>query len=108
DLSNYANPGKVWRRLGSAPFESGGVVHAGKAWRCLGGLSAEEWSAYGYSKRPYKKRYEEAKETFAKRHPDYRPCWIDDHAVRMAGKMLLRNLWREWKRTAGVRDFGTE
>jgi hypothetical protein len=53
DLSNYANPAKVWRRLGCAPFSYGGQTHMGATWRAgkEGKLPAEAWSEYGYSPR---------------------------------------------------------
>lgn len=47
DLSNYANPAKVWKRLGLAPFNG----QMPSTWRRKGGLSAEEWTAVGYSPR---------------------------------------------------------
>ena len=47
DLSNYSNPGKLWKRFGLAPY--GGK--AGSTWRAVktGGLKAEEWTMLGYS-----------------------------------------------------------
>jgi len=52
DLFNYSNPGKVWRRLGCAPWEFGGKVHMGASWRMgKDKLPAEEWSKFGYSPR---------------------------------------------------------
>lgn len=52
DLSNYANPGKLWRRMGCAPFESQGVMRMGARWKSAKpGLSAAEWEEYGYSPR---------------------------------------------------------
>lgn len=47
DLSKYANPAKLWKRLGLAP-------HDGKSystWRRTGGLSADDWTEAGYSPR---------------------------------------------------------
>ena len=47
DLSTYANPGKLWKRMGLAP-------HGGKAyatWRGVGGLTAQDWTDAGYSPR---------------------------------------------------------
>ena len=44
DLSNYPTVGKLWKRMGLAPL--GGK--AAKTWRSTGGLSAEDWSWYGY------------------------------------------------------------
>jgi len=57
DLSNYANPGKVWRRLGCAPFTSQGETLMGGTWKRRAGgkgchkLSSEEWESFGYSPR---------------------------------------------------------
>lgn len=53
DLNLYANPGKIWRRMGCAPFEKRGEVHTGKAWKVGGSwtkqkLSAEEWETFAY------------------------------------------------------------
>lgn len=45
DLAMYANPGKLWKRLGLAPVKG----KAPSTWRKAGGLSAEEWTAAGYS-----------------------------------------------------------
>lgn len=44
DLSLYDNPSKVWKRLGLAPLDG----RAGSTWRSTGGLSAQEWSDFGY------------------------------------------------------------
>jgi len=51
DLSNYANPAKLWKRMGLAPFTKGDRVQCGKTWRTGGGLNAEDWTAFGYSPR---------------------------------------------------------
>jgi hypothetical protein len=53
DLNNYANPAKVWRRLGCAPFQSNGKTLMGATWRKgkEGKLSADEWEQFGYSPR---------------------------------------------------------
>ncbi len=51
DLRLYANPGKLWRRLGCAPWEFGGKTQMGSTWKSRGGLNAEQWSAFGYSPR---------------------------------------------------------
>lgn len=51
DLSNYANPQKLWKRMGLAPFTKGDRVQCGKTWRTGGGLNAEDWTAFGYSPR---------------------------------------------------------
>jgi len=57
DLSNYANPGKVWARLGCAPFTKNGVTRMGSTWRSRGSgkhgdkLHASDWEEFGYSPR---------------------------------------------------------
>jgi len=53
DLANYANPAKVWRRLGCAPYQYDGKVQMGATWRGgkQGKLPAEEWEKFGYSPR---------------------------------------------------------
>lgn len=62
DLSNYANPAKVWRRLGCAPWSFKGETLMGSTWRSRAGgkgragakgtkLPSEEWEAFGYSPR---------------------------------------------------------
>jgi hypothetical protein len=45
DLSKYPNPGKLWKRMGLAPY----MGKAAKTWRSEGGLSADDWTILGYS-----------------------------------------------------------
>lgn len=121
DLSLYANPAKVWKRMGCAPWQYDGQTFMGGTWRrgVDGKLPAEEWVLYGYSPRRrsimfnigknmvmankdgdkdgvYRTRYLEAKALFAKKHPDYKPLRCDLHGTLCAAKMLLRDLWVEW------------
>lgn len=57
DLSNYANPAKVWRRMGCAPWTKDGETHMGSTWRCRTSkrgvvkLEKEDWEEFGYSPR---------------------------------------------------------
>jgi hypothetical protein len=53
NLDNYANPGKVWRRMGAAPKTFGGKTLMGATWRSgkEGKLPAAEWEEFGYSPR---------------------------------------------------------
>ncbi len=53
DLSTYTNPGKVWRRMGCAPWTFDGKTLMGATWRSgkYGKLPAEQWDAFGYSPR---------------------------------------------------------
>ncbi len=102
DLANYANPAKVWRRLGCAPFTKDNETLMGATWKSRGGrkkgqtkLHAEEWEEFGYSPRrrsisyligegivklnrdgPYRARYDEAKALAVENHPDWTKCPI--------------------------------
>ena len=101
DLSNYANPGKLWARFGCHPFEKDGETHMGATWKSRSRkpgvvkLSAEDWEAFGYSPRrrsiayligenlikqngdgPYRRRWVEAKIRAYETHPEWawKPC----------------------------------
>ncbi len=102
DLANYANPAKVWRRLGCAPFTKDNETLMGATWKSRGGrkkgqtkLHAEDWEEFGYSPRrrsisyligegivkqngegPYRVRYDEAKALAAENHPDWTRCSV--------------------------------
>jgi len=93
DLANYSNPGKVWKRLGCAPYEKNGVVRMGSTWaRAKTGpkLTKEEWSKFGYSPQrrsvaynvgepllksngdgPYRQRYIDARVRAFETHPEW-------------------------------------
>lgn len=92
DLSNYSAPGKLWKRLGLAPYSAQGDNLMPSTWRRRNGLSAEEWSKVGYSPRrrsmcyiigdcllkgnrggPYRRRYDEAKAKALTR-PEWTTC----------------------------------
>lgn len=118
DLANYANPAKVWRRLGCAPYTKDGVTQMGATWRIGKGkvkMTAEDWESFGYSPRrrsiayligeglvkqnqdgPYRSRYDEAKTMCAKKHADYSKGRCHHHGMLLATKFLLKNLWVEW------------
>lgn len=124
NLSDYANPAKVWKRLGCAPFTSGGKTLMGSTWRRgkEGSLNSEEWTAFGYSPRrrsiayligdglmkqngpgPYRKRYDEAKAAYAARFAGqdkkrYPPNRAHLHGMLLCTKRLLRELWVEWNK----------
>ena len=53
NLSNYANPAKVWRRMGCAPHQFDGKTLMGATWKSgkEGKLPASEWESFGYSPR---------------------------------------------------------
>lgn len=142
DLANYANPGKLWRRLSCAPWTFDAQTLMGATWRSgkQGKLPAEAWEAYGYSPRrrsitfligegivkqngsgPYRQRYDDAKMQAEKAHPEWTECVCEGtgknkaggkcigcggrgrkllrchrHAMLLATKLLLKNLWVEW------------
>ena len=117
DLSLYANPAKVWRRMGCAPLEFDGQTLMGATWRSgkQGKLPAEKWGEFGYSPRrrsiayligegivkqngdgPYRRRYDEAKEKIQQAHPDYPKQRCHRHGMLLATKLLLKELWAEW------------
>lgn len=116
DLSNYANPAKVWRRMGCAPYTKDGKTAMGKTWRCgkEGKLHAEDWEDFGYSPRrrsiaymigelllklndgPYRARYDETKARAAEKHPEWPKLRCHLHGMLLATKLLFKNLWIEW------------
>lgn len=53
NLSNYPCPSALWSRMGLKPYtrKKDGMTLAGSTWKNKGGLSAEEWTEYGYSPR---------------------------------------------------------
>ncbi len=133
DLSGYPNPGKVWKRLGLAPYEG----KAYSSWRMDGGLTSEEWVGAGYCPRrrsvaylvgecliksngdgPYKALYDEHRARDLAAHPEPEPAakgqcrkqWTPMHmhkrAHRYITKRLVRNLWRAWN--GGHHASGTQ
>ncbi|TXI11657.1 MAG: hypothetical protein E6Q76_02165 [Rhizobium sp.] len=110
-------PAKVWRRLGLAPWtaEKGSESHTlmGSTWKAKG-LSAEQWSAFGYSPRRrsvmyviseslikqnksiYRARYDAAKAAAATAHAGWSPMRCHKHAMLLATKLIVRELWRAW------------
>ncbi len=112
DLALYANPAKVWKRLGLAPFQG----KMPSTWRKgkEGKLSAEQWTEIGYSPRrrsimfvvgenivkqnkgSYRKRYDEAKAAAHVNHPDWSDGRCHWHGMLLATKRLVRDLWKAW------------
>ena len=145
DLRNYANPAKVWRRMGCAPYTKDGVTQMGSTWKRSNkkgsSLHKSDWTEFGYSPRrrseafligdgivkqngegPYRQRYDSAKVKSKEKHPEWWICPTCKgsklsatgkkcsyckgtgevkmhghlHAMLLATKMLLKNLWIEW------------
>jgi len=120
DLAKYPKKGHLWKRLGLAP-------HGGKAystWRMKGGLSAEDWTAAGYSPRrraevyaviseplfraqsvaqgPYRAIYDRRREATAIAHEDWTKAHSHMDALRVMTKYLIRDLWVAWRRVDAV------
>jgi hypothetical protein len=110
DLTAYANPGKLWKRFGLAPV----MGRAPSTWRSKGGLSADDWTAVGYSPKrrsimfqigdsllkkqnPYRELYLARKAVEAEKVPDGTKMLWHRRAQRYAEKRLLRDLWRAWR-----------
>lgn len=105
DLRNYANPAKVWKRLGL------GVMSDGSRQRRVRG---EEGKEHGYSPRrrktawllgeslvrmndgPYREAYLRYKEYQKAKNPGMSPQAINNRAKRYMVKMVIRDLWRVW------------
>lgn len=57
DLCNYANPGKVWRRMGCAPYTKNDETLMGKTWKNRQSgkngtkLHKSDWEEFGYNPR---------------------------------------------------------
>lgn len=92
DLTTYAGPAAVWRRMGCAPWSFEGKTLMAGTWKGgqEGKLPAGEWAAYGYNPRrrsiayiigenivkqnkdgPYRTKYLEAKRAAFHAHPDW-------------------------------------
>jgi hypothetical protein len=111
DLSLYANPGKLWKRMGLAVV---GDVRQGGLSK---GASAEDWIAHGYNRQrrsrmwnigdalikgnrdgEYRALYLARKEYEIARDPEIKPIKAHRRAQRYMEKRLLRNLWQAWRR----------
>lgn len=107
DLANYSNPGKVWRRLGLAPYDNGKKNLMGATWRGgkEGTLTNAQWIEFGYSPKrrsvmfiigeclikqrgtPYRARYDQAREKAIERHPEWIRCICDGTGKTATGKV---------------------
>ena len=120
DLSNYANPAKLWKRMGLA------VMSDGKRQRRVAGAEALD-HGYSPSRRsvmwnvgqsvfkaqsaridketgevlkeagPYRVLYDERKAYELERDPDIKPILAHNRSTRYLEKRLLRELWRAWR-----------
>jgi hypothetical protein len=111
DLSLYANPAKVWKRMGLAVFD-------GVRQRRVAG-NAEEAIRQGYSSHrrqimwnigdsmikvgdTYRQVYLDRKAYELAKNPDAKPIVNHRRAQRYMEKRILRDLWRAWRDLHGV------
>lgn len=104
DLSKYANPAKLWKRMGLAVFN-------GKSQRRVAGAGAIE---QGYNPRrrsamwtvgdsllkkqnPYKELYDKRKEYEKQTTAGLTPMHYHRRAGRYVEKRLLMDLWKAWR-----------
>jgi len=109
DLSNYANPAKVWKRMGLA------VIDGKRQRKCLDKLDAElhgynplrrsaMWKIgdsliKGNNGGEYYALYVEHKEKQLAEHEGMTKLHAHRRAKRFMEKRLLRDLWRAWRDT---------
>jgi len=118
NLSVYSEPGKLWKRMGLAPYEKNGVTRAMGQWmRHKADLTKKEWEKAGYCPRrrasmfvigmaikmqksgTYREIYdqEKAKKVEQKKgDKEWPPIRLDRHAQRYMEKRLLGDLWKQW------------
>jgi len=109
NLANYSNPGKLWKRLGLAPYNGKSPAQ----WKFDKGLTSSDWIEVGYSpyrrsvmfvigealikkQNEYRELYLTRKEYEATKAPDLKPMAHHLRAHRYMEKRLLRDLWRAW------------
>ena len=111
DLANYANPAKLWKRMGV------GLV-AGERQRKVADKELAIAMGYNPARRAvlfvigrslvmgnqdgYKTLYDTRKAMELKRDPEMSKGHADRRAQRYMEKRLLRDLWRAWRDTKGV------
>lgn len=125
DLGNYANPAKLWKRMGLA------VMPGGRQRRMKDKEAAEE---HGYSPGrrsvmwnigdalfkhqsartdketgkvlraagPYREVYDQYKARDTAEHPDFTKAHLHNRAKRYMEKRLLKHVWQAWRPTAAM------
>lgn len=84
NLSNYANPGKLWKRFGCAPFTKNGETLMGATWKSrannkkgLTKLTSTDWEEQGYSPRRRSIAYLIGEGVVKANHSIYRARWLE-------------------------------
>jgi hypothetical protein len=112
DLSIYANPAKLWKRMGV------GIVDGIRQGGLAKNASKEDWITHGYNRQrrsrmwnigdamiksnrdgEYRTLYLARKEYEVARDPEMKPIHAHRRAQRVMEKRLLRNLWTAWRQT---------
>lgn len=106
DLANYANPAKVWKRMGLAVMDGERQrKHTDPAKALLHGYNPQRRSIMyniadslmkGNRDGEYRSYYLAEKARQAEKHPDGAPIAAHNRALRHLAKRLLRDLWRAW------------
>jgi hypothetical protein len=128
DLAGYADVDRLWKRFGLTPYQG----HAASTWRLKGGLSADEWAAFGYRPSRNAESYAVLGDPLFRQQSviggSYRGVYDREkarflalgktkghahaHGLRCMRKAALDDLWRVWqgkppkKRDAAVRKEG--
>lgn len=104
DLSKYANPGKLWKRLGLAPAgcyrmtcADGSEANAIPRRRRSAIWTVGDSLLKGNADGPYRAAYLERKAYEHARDPVMTKMHAHRRAQRYAEKRLLRDLWRAWR-----------
>jgi hypothetical protein len=93
DLSNYANPGKLWKRMGLAVMGDGyNPLRRSRMWNIGDALIK------GNKTGEYRAIYLARKEYELARDHEMKPIKAHRRAQRYMEKRLLRNLWQAWRR----------
>lgn len=114
DLSNYANPGKLWKRMGL------GLVDGERQRKVSGDAELAIRHAYSPSRRSvmwivgdnliraanaeYGALYRERKAYELARNPEMPLIAAHKRAHRYMEKRLLRNLWKAWREASNTMD----
>lgn len=110
DLALYANPAKLWKRLGFGVIDHKRQrCHKDKELAALHGYSAARhgeifaavstplFFAQSAAKGEYRALYETRRAHTAEAHPEWTKTHARDDAVRYITKRALRELWRAWR-----------
>lgn len=108
NLSDYANPGKLWKRLGLAPAscyrmatKDGGEANAIPRRRRSAIWTLGDSLLKQSKDNPYRELYLTYKAAQRQQHPELSDMHTHRRAQRYMEKRLLRDLWRAWRGQKG-------